>query len=195
MRFSVVPRSVPCAVLISMSCAVLVVVAATPSVPAAAGGVVVAAAPTAVALAEGGEPGPGAVPELSTQTSDTVLNADGSYTAEISAGPINFQQDDGDWVPISNEMVEAPGAYAVQNEANDYTVSIPENPALTPVRFELDGDWVTMKLAGSDDVEPDVSGSGVSFEGLTAAADEVAYEATDTGVKETITLASAPLSM
>ena len=138
---------------------------------------------------------PGPVPELATEYSNTVRNADGSYTAEVSAGPVNYQDDSGEWTPISNDMVEAPGAaYAVENEANDYTVSIPENPASTPVRFELDGDWVSMKLAGSNDVDPAVDGNEASFEDLTPTADEVIYEATDSGVKETIVLDATPTS-
>jgi hypothetical protein len=137
------------------------------------------------------EPGP--VPELSTETSTTVRNEDGTYTAKVSAGPINYEDETGQWVPISNELVEAPGgAYAVQNEANAYTVSIPENPAATPVRFEVDDAWVKMRMLGSDDVDPDVDGTEATFSDLTPAADEVSYQATDTGVKETITLQSAP---
>ena len=138
---------------------------------------------------------PGPVPELSTGTSNTVRNEDGSYTAEISSGPINYQDESGDWIPISNDFVEALGStYAVENEANDYTVSIPENPAVTPVKFALNDDWVTMKLAGSENVEAEVDGTEASFEDLTPNADEVTYEATDTGVKETIALDVAPVS-
>lgn len=133
------------------------------------------------------------MPELATEYSNTVLNEDGSYTAKIAAGPVNYQAESGAWLPISNDLVEAPGAaYAVENEANDYTVSIPENPAVTPVRFETEDAWVTMKLAGSDDVEPGVDGDEASFEDLVPAADEVVYRATDTGVKESITLDTPP---
>ena len=136
---------------------------------------------------------PGPVPELATEYSNTVRNADGSFTAEVSAGPVNYQDDSGDWTPIDNDLVPAPGdAYAVENDSNDYTVSIPENPATTPVRFELDGNWVSMKLAGSDNVDPAVDGAEASFQNLTPAADEVVYEATDSGVKETIVLDAAP---
>ena len=136
---------------------------------------------------------PGPVPELATEYSNTVRNPDGSYTAEVSAGPVNYKDDSGDWTRIDNDLVPAPGdAYAVENQANDYTVSIPENPATTPVRFELDGDWVSMKLAGSDNVDPAVDGAEASFQDLTPAADEVVYEATDSGVKETIILDAAP---
>lgn len=136
------------------------------------------------------EPGP--VPELSTETSTTTREADGSYTAEISAGPVNYQDDSGDWVPISNELVDAPGSvYAAQNEANSYTVSIPQNPATTPVKFEEDGAWVTMKIVGADDAEPAMEGAEAVFTNL-AGADEVRYEATYSGVKETIVLDSPP---
>ena len=149
----------------------------------------------AFSAAEPDEREPGPVPELTTENSTVVRNQDGTYTAEISSGPVNYQDQSGEWEPISNELVDAPGTtYAVQNEANDYTVSIPENPAVTPVRFETGGDWVTMKLASSDDVEPDVSGTEAVFDDLTPAADEVTYEATDTGVKETIQIDGAPTS-
>lgn len=135
---------------------------------------------------------PGPVPELSTENSNTVREPDGSYSTEISAGPVNYEDDTGAWVPISNELVEAPGAaYAVENESNSYSVLIPENPATTPVKFEEDGAWVTMKMLGADDAGPDVDGSEATFEDV-ADADEVRYEATDTGVKETIVLSSAP---
>ncbi|HEX5088113.1 MAG TPA: phospholipase A2 [Nocardioides sp.] len=159
-----------------------------------AGTAVVEPAPAAGAAAPQ-TPEPGPVPELATEYSSTVRNADGSYTAEVSVGPVNFQDDRGNWMPISNQLVDAPGtAYAVENEANDYTVSIPENPATTPVRFELEGDWVSMKLIGSSDVSPDVDGAVANFEDLAPDADEVAYQATDSGVKETISLDSTPTS-
>lgn len=137
------------------------------------------------------EPGP--VPELFTETSTTTREADGTYTAEISDGPVNYQDGSGDWVPISNELVVAPGArYAVQNEGNSYTVSIPENPATTPIKFEEDGAWVTMRILGADSVEPEVDGSEAVFADL-AGTDEVRYEATNSGLKETIVLDVPPV--
>jgi hypothetical protein len=139
------------------------------------------------------DPVPGPVPELANANSSTVRNADGSYTTEVSSGLVNFQDESGSWLPISNELVEAPGsAYAVENEANSYRVAIPENPAVTPVRFESEGAWLTMKLVGSEDVEAEVEGSEASFEDMVPSADEISYQATDAGVKETITLAEAP---
>ena len=138
---------------------------------------------------------PGPVPALSDENSSTVLNADGSYTTEVSSGPVNHQDESGKWVPISNDLVEAPGtAYAVENEANSYTVSIPENLAVTPVLFEIDDAWLKMKILGGDDVDPRVSGNKATFEDPVPAADELAYEALDNGVKETITLDKAPSS-
>lgn len=101
-------------------------------------------------------PEPGRVPELSPEKSNMVRNADGSYTASVlpPAGQPPGRRW-GEWVPISNEVVEAPSvAYAVQNEANDYTRRFRRKPrGVTPVKFELDAAWVTMKLAGSEDVE------------------------------------------
>ena len=136
-----------------------------------------------VVVATGPEPEllePGPVPELSTETSNTVRNEDGSYTAKIASGPINYQDESGDWVPISNDLVDAPGAaYAVENEANSYTVSIPENPAITPVRFET-----RRRLAEDEDgrqrrSRAGIEGSAATFEDVTPAADEVTITATD----------------
>jgi hypothetical protein len=145
-------------------------------------------------MAGGFAPGdldPGPVPDLSTETSNTVRNDDGTYTARVSVGPVNYQDDSGDWVPIDNSLVEAPGpAYSVENAANSYTVSIPENPAVTPVKFETEDSWVKMKLSGSEDDSPDVHGDTAEFD--LAGAGRVAYDAQEAGVKETITLDAAP---
>ena len=175
------------------------VVAALPSAAASASGAWAASVTQAATSGSGATSGlepeitAGPVPELSTEISNTVRNEDGSYTAKIAAGPINYQDESGEWVPISNELVEAPGAaYAVENEANSYTVSIPENPAVTPVRFETDDAWLKMKMAGSDEAEAVVEGSEATFEDVAPSADEVSYQATDSGVKEIITLDTAP---
>lgn len=84
------------------------------------------------------------------------------------------------------------GRTRLRTKRTPIRVSIPENPAVTPVKFETDAGWVTMKLVGSDDVEPEVEGTEVTFTDLAPAADEVTLTVTDTGVKETITLDTAP---
>ena len=61
------------------------------------------------------------VDELTTATSTTYLQPDGSYRSQVFATPVNFRDDSGDWQPMDNSLVPAPGAaYAVENAANDY---------------------------------------------------------------------------
>ena len=139
-------------------------------------------------------PPAGPVPELATEFSNTVRNADGTYTATVYEQPVNFENPNGDWQDISNELVDAPGpAYAVENEANSFTVSIPENPSQTPVKVATDDAWVTMKMAGSGDEAPLVDGNEAVYE-LGASASSVEYVAQETGLKETIVLAESPTS-
>jgi len=134
---------------------------------------------------------PGAQPDLSTATSDTTLNADGTYTTTVYKDPVNYQDGNGDWAPIDNTLVDAPGStYAVENAANEYTVSIPEDPAATPIKFETDDAWLTMKMSGSDDIAPDVNDDTAVVDVSKTAS--VEYQAQNTGLKETINLDSPP---
>jgi hypothetical protein len=172
--------------LASLACVVTVLTAAPVSPAAAAGSqLFVPAAHLQLSSPAAIDPEQvGPVPELASATSDTVRNPDGTYTAKIYEAPVNYKDGQGNWVPIDNTLVDAPGStYALENAANSYTVSIPEDPSVTPVRFETGEAWITMKLVGSDDVAPAVDGNEASFEDLTPTADEVSYLATDGGVK------------
>jgi hypothetical protein len=141
--------------------------------------------------ATGSDPDPGPVPALSTETSNTVRNEDGTYTADVYQTPVNYQDSEGDWALIDNTLVDAPGdTYAVRNAANAYTLSIPQDPSKDPVKFALDGAWLTMKLAGSDDAAPQVDGDTAEIS--TGTSDTVQYQAQDAGVKETIILGTRP---
>jgi len=112
-------------------------------------------------------------------------------TLEAYTTPVNYQGANGNWVPIDNTLVEAPGnAYAVENAAGSYSASLPENPATTPVRVEADGVWVTMKMNGVTD-DPAVGGSAATYDEV-AKADSVTYQATNTGLKEDVVLSAAP---
>ncbi|WP_460807411.1 DNRLRE domain-containing protein [Nocardioides salsibiostraticola] len=134
----------------------------------------------------------GPVEELTTEDSVTVREEGGTYTTTIYGSAVNYQDESGDWEPISNDLVETEGdRFAAENEANSYTVQIPENPANTPVKMEEDGNWVKLKMVGVEDVEPDIEAAEAIFEDI-AGADEIIYEATESGLKETIILEGAP---
>ncbi len=87
----------------------------------------------------------------STRTSNTYQEPDGSFTTEVYTAPVNYQDESGDWVPIVNDFVAAPGAtFDVQNAANDYTAQIPIDPAQDPIKFTSDDGWVSMRMHGLD---------------------------------------------
>jgi len=131
------------------------------------------------------------IDDLSTATSNTYINADGSRTVEVYTAPVNYQDPAGDWRAIDNTLVAAPGsAYAVQNAANDYKALIPQDASSTPVKFVTDGGWITMKMEGADSA-PSVTGATATFNDVQDA-DSVTYSATNAGLKENIELDAAP---
>lgn len=127
-----------------------------------------------------------------SEYSTTTANADGTYSLEQYQSPVNYQQADGSWAPIDTTLVDAPGlTYAAQNAAGDYTVKIPQDPSSAPIYFAHDGTWVTMHMRGINDTTPTIDGSTASVDDV-AHTDGVAYTAVTTGVKEDITLDTAP---
>ncbi len=131
------------------------------------------------------------VPELSSQTATTYRLPDGSFELEAATAPVNYRNPAGAWAPIDTDLVDASDStYAVQNAAADYTVKIPQDAGNAPVRFGVDGAWVTMKLRGAHGA-PVVDGSTATFENV-AGADRVSYRAVGDGLKEDIVLDAPP---
>lgn len=134
----------------------------------------------------------GPLPDRSTEYSTTEREPDGSYTTTTHSLPVNYQDDAGAWHPIDNTLVPASGGtYEAQNAAAAYVAKIPEDPATTPVRFSIDADWVTMRLHGADNTAPAIEGSSATLSNV-AKADAVTYEATGSGLKESIVLDTPP---
>ena len=138
-----------------------------------------------------GELDPVRLQGLSTATSNTFLLPNGSHRLEVAMAPVNYRDESGGWQPIDNTLVDAPGStYAVENAANDFTASIPADASASPVRVEAGGAWVTMQMQGAD-AAPVVDGATARFDEVDGA-DSVTYEATGSGLKESITLDSPP---
>ncbi len=114
----------------------------------------VAAAEVRGARAAGQETGkpasPVEVPSLRTETSRTVQNADGSFTAEVSSEPINFRDAAGGWQPIDSSLVGSTAqGFAFENAANAFSVRFASSPAGTYSEFQSQGTGlVTLSLAG-----------------------------------------------
>lgn len=132
------------------------------------------------------------VPELSTATSDTVREADGSFTMTAYTEPVNYLDASGEWAPIDNTLVDAPGdAYDVENGANSFTAKIPGDPSTTPIKLVDAEAWITMRMHGIADQPAAVVDDTATFDQV-AKADGVEYKVTNTGLKEAIILDAAP---
>lgn len=139
------------------------------------------------------------IPEETTATSQTWQLPDGRRETEISSVPVRFQDEQGEWQPIDNDLVDSPASgVAVENAANDVQVELPSDASQRAVRLVHDDAWVSFRMEGLDGA-PAVAGSSATYGdadgvGGSLGADEVEYEATNTGVKESIVLAEVPES-
>lgn len=129
------------------------------------------------------------VPGLRTGSSRTFVEPDGSHTAELYAGSVNYRDANGDYQPIDNTLVGSDvTGYAFRNKANAYTVSLPPDLA-SPVRVERGGAWVSFALEqarGRGSVAGNVATFAEVLPGVT-----VVYAALGDALKETIILRDA----
>jgi RHS repeat-associated protein len=65
------------------------------------------------------------VPGLRTEYGNVTANPDGTYTALVSSGRVNFKATDGSWQPIDVSLVsESSAGYDLRTKANDRTVRV-----------------------------------------------------------------------
>lgn len=161
------------------------------AVAADVGALAVQAAPVAIEDEDITPTEPALLEERTTATSSTWVQPDGSLRTEMFTTPVNFEDAQGDWHPIENDLVpsSAPGV-AVENAANDYSVRLPDDAGTKAVRFVSDGSWVSFRMEGLDG-SPAVDGAEATYTDLPNAS-EVVYEATSLGLKESIVLDQAP---
>lgn len=176
---SVRARRLAAATATATVCSVLSLVALTPRVDASDGGT-------------GSDGGPVTVDALSTATSTTQKNPDGSWTLKSYSGPINYKADDGTWQPIDNNWVDASGStYAVRNAANSFTTKMPLHPSVDPVYFSANGGWVKMQMDEVEGNSMTIADDSAELSDVTNAS-SVSYQVVDSGLKESIQLDSPP---
>lgn len=133
--------------------------------------------------------------DLRTRSSRTFLQEDGTRRMLVSAAPVNFRNERGEWQPLGNRLrISAAPGYTHENTANSYDLQLPADLSLRPVRFELGGEWIAYSLNGA-------RGSGVAAGNSKTyrhalAATDVRLRALPDSVKEELILrnASAPSS-
>jgi hypothetical protein len=126
------------------------------------------AAVSSVASAEV-DPGRVVVPGLTTASSTTFREPDGSMTLDAAPAPVNFRGAAGEWREIDAGLVGSRGgAWAVENRAAAFRLRLPQGAEETPLRLSRDGVWVEMSMAGMSG-PPDVSGATATYEAAGAA--------------------------
>jgi RHS repeat-associated protein len=162
----------------------------------------------AAAAARQSGPGDGEPVELQearTRTSRTVADpVTGVLTTELSADSLHYQDGEGQWVPVDNDLVptDTAGTDGWVNEANRFTVEFPETlgegavqvaDAADPQRrvsLELADPAADAAQAAGSAGEGVVDGDEVAYPDTLGAGVDVVYQAQADGVKESIVLDS-----
>jgi RHS repeat-associated protein len=134
--------------------------------------------------------GAGEQPDLRTAASRTTLNDDGTFTAEIFTGPINYRDADGAWQPIDTSLVEDSGEYAWRNGGNAFGARFKDELGEDAVRFEIGGEVFTLTLDNANRKGAAVRDNRLTYGDALPGVD-LQYELLPDGVKETLVLADA----
>jgi YD repeat-containing protein len=184
-----VSRSARVAVVVSVAVLLALVVslagmsaASTPGASPAAPDHSVSQSPTATPRRLGEE-----VMSDRTATSRTYVSDGGRRVTRVFPQPVNFREGER-WRAIDNTLVAADKAGFVHGRANDGDALIPRDLS-EPVTVSRGAAWVRFGLRDAQGTAT-VAGDQASFAGVGDGVD-VAYRATNSGVKETLTLAGA----
>lgn len=130
------------------------------------------------------------LPALRSARARTFRLPNGPNRTLIYAQSVNYRSDSGTWQPIDDTLVRASAAgYALENRANSYTLSLPQDLSAAPVKFSVGNRWVSYGLRGAH-------GRGLASNNTDRFSDalpatDVAYAALGDDARETLTLADA----
>jgi RHS repeat-associated protein len=103
------------------------------------------------------------LPQERTATSNTYLLANGARQSEIFPSPINFQNADGEWEPIDEDLEESASG-GITNGANSFDLQLPEGMGEEAVHLAEDGSWVSYRYLGPATDSAEVSGPTATYE-------------------------------
>ena len=130
---------------------------------------------------------------VTSTTTTTWQNSDGTRTAQQFTRPVHYQKSDGTWADVDNTLsTDATGL--VHNVGGPVQLSLGKANATPLARLVLaDGTSVGFSLSGAKPVAPTTAGDVASYPGVLANTD-LSLQAVSGGVKETLVLrnASAP---
>jgi RHS repeat-associated protein len=141
---------------------------------------------------------PGEQADLRTETSETFLNPDGTWTLKAYNGPIHYQDAQGKWQPIDPSLVtdSSDAGYAYGNKANRWRVHFARAAGGTAlVDAQFPGVRVAETLTGAASVAGRTNGSTIVYPGVFPGVD-LRYQVGATNLEEMLLLqhANAPAS-
>ena len=145
-----------------------------------------------------GASGPQEVVSMRTATSDTFINADGSYDTQLYSQPI-FYRSDNSWQPIDSSLVQSKATgFALENAHNSFHAHFKGSLSHGFMQFDPSRSKasVSISLESSDKPGMEKRGSGALIYKGARAHSDLRYDMMSSGVKETVILrdSSAPSS-
>jgi RHS repeat-associated protein len=127
-----------------------------------------------------------------TATSRTFQLSDGQIETRLYQAPVNYQDAEGDWQPIGQELHESADG-TITNGENAFDVHLPEDLDQAPAEIAVEGEWVSEMPTGIEIAPAAVDQGKVSYVAAGGAA-ELEFSGLANGLKENVVLAdtSAP---
>jgi RHS repeat-associated protein len=134
-------------------------------------------------------PAPRVVSEIvdeRTATTRTFELSNGQLMTRLYQAPVNYRDEDGDWMPIDESLAET-AAGGLTNAANSFDLQLPERMGNGPVRLSLEDQWLSYRLLGSQTDQAEVEGETATYD---SADGDLSFElhSLANGLKEEIVL-------
>jgi hypothetical protein len=129
------------------------------------------------------------VPSADTATTSLYALPDGQFRTLVGTQALNYRNSSGAWVPVSSTLVpDTSAGYALENQANRFSVELPTTLATAPVRFSTGGNWVAFSLDGAAGTLSSAGTTATYANALPGV--NAKYDSNGNGLEETLDLAS-----
>jgi RHS repeat-associated protein len=131
------------------------------------------------------------LPGKRTATSNTFRLPSGELQTDLYEAPVNFEDEEGDWKPIDEELKETNSG--IVNGENSFDLQLPQQIGSGAVRLSEEGQWVSYRFLGTPTEAAEVEGTAAAYESQSGRF-SFELQSLPEGFKEAIVLndASAP---
>lgn len=125
------------------------------------------------------------LPGKRTAISNTFRLPSGELQTDLYETPVNFEDEEGDWQPIDEELEETNSG--IVNGENSFDLQLPEQVGSGAVRLSEEGQWVSYRFLGTPTEGAEVQGTTAAYESQNGHFSFELQSLAD-GLKEAITL-------